>query len=431
MDVIKLHIDIEIVRKGCIILIVEIVTTGSELLLGQILNTNSVYMAAELNKLGFDVVYQTTVGDNRKRMKATIEHALSRADMVITSGGLGPTQGDITKEVCAEIFGRQLSLNEECAQRMRKYFEEHHWTMSENNLRQAMIPEGAHIFKNYAGTAPGIAMEQEGRLIVNLPGPPYEMKDMFERSLKPFLKEKYGFQAVIVSRVLNTFGLGESSLETKIKDLILAQQNPTLALLVRPTGVILRITAKAADRETAEQLIAGTEKEIRSRVGEYIYAADDEDMETVVGQALRAKNQTIACAESCTGGLLTSRLTDVPGSSAYVMGSVVSYTNEVKVDFVGVEKKTLAAHGAVSKETACQMAEGIRKVMHTDFGVGITGIAGPDGGTPQKPVGLVYIAVAGPDRTAVKKNRFTGTRKQIKFQTTQTALDMLRRMLAE
>ena len=200
---------------------------------------------------------------------------------------------------------------------------------------------------------------------------------------------------------------------------------------MRPAGVILRITAKAADRETAEQLIAGMEKKIRSRVGEYIYAADDEDMETVVGQALRAKNQTIACAESCTGGLLTSRLTDVPGSSAYVMGSVVSYTNEVKVDFVGVEKKTLAAHGAVSKETACQMAEGIRKVMHTDFGVGITGIAGPDGGTPQKPVGLVYIAVAGPDRTAVKKNRFTGTRKQIKFQTTQTALDMLRRMLAE
>lgn len=418
-------------RKRCIILIVEIVTTGSELLLGQILNTNSVYMAAELNKMGFDVVYQTTVGDNRRRMKETIEHALSRADMVITSGGLGPTQGDITKEICAEIFGRQLSLDEECAGRMRHYFEEHQWTMSENNLRQAMIPDGAHIFKNYAGTAPGIAMEQGDKLMVNLPGPPHEMKDMFERSLKPFLKERYGFPAVIVSRVLNTFGIGESSLEMEIRNLILAQKNPTLALLVRPTGVILRITAKAADQAAAERLIADMEAEIRSRVGQYIYAIDDQDMESVVGQALLEKKQTIACAESCTGGLLTSRLTDVPGSSAYVMGSVVSYTNEVKIDFVGVNKKTLEVHGAVSSETACEMAEGIRKAMHTDFGAGITGIAGPDGGTPEKPVGLVYIAVAGPEHTEVRKNIFSGTRKQIKFRSTQTALDMLRQMLKE
>ena len=410
-------------------MVVEIITTGSELLLGQIINTNSAYMAAELNKIGFDVVYQTTVGDNRKRMKEAIEHALTRADIILTSGGLGPTQGDITKEVCAEVFSRQLERNEACVQRLKQHFLHLQREMTENNLRQAMIPEGAHIFLNYAGTAPGIVLEQDGKVIVNLPGPPFEMKDMFDRSLKPFLKEKYGFHSVILSRILDTFGIGESSLETRIRDLILQQKNPTLALLVRPTGVILRITAKAAKREAAEQLIDAMEKEIRSRVGAYIYAIDDEGMEQVVGRMLQEKQLTIACAESCTGGLLTSRLTDVPGSSAYVMGSVVSYTNEVKAGLVGVEPAVLAAKGAVSEEVAVQMAEGIRRTISTDIGVGITGIAGPDGGIDEKPVGLVYIAVAGPQGTLVQKNIFSGTRTQIKFRSTQTALDMVRQVV--
>ncbi len=412
-------------------MIVEIVTTGSELLLGQIINTNSAYMAAGLNAIGFDVVYQTTVGDNRERMRAVLEQALSRADIVITSGGLGPTQGDITKEVCAGIFGRKLYLHEESLERIKAHFQHVQKEMADNNARQAMIPEGAVVFKNYAGTAPGVALEENGRLLVNLPGPPSEMKDMFERSLKPYLEEKYGFDSVIVSRVLDTFGIGESSLETLIRDLILAQQNPTLALLVRPSGVIIRITAKAPSKQEADELISQMEKEIRARLDKYIYAVDDEDMEDIVGRQLLQRQLTIACAESCTGGLLTSRLTDVPGSSAYVKGAIVSYTNEMKHRELGVSEEVLASQGAVCEAVAAAMAEGVALKTGADIGVGVTGIAGPGGASDEKPVGLVYIAVAGREGTIVKKNIFTGRRKQIKYKTTQTALDMVRHYIGK
>lgn len=412
-------------------MIVELVTTGSELLLGQIVNTNAAYMARELNRLGFDVVYQTTVGDNRQRMQEVISHALERADIVITSGGLGPTQGDITKEVSAAVFGRKLELNEVCAARIRDYFARIGAEMTENNLRQAMIPEGACILQNDAGTAPGIILEQDGRFIFNLPGPPHECQAMFEHSLRPYLQKRFGIGPVIVSRVLDTFGIGESALEMEIRDLILAQKNPTLALLVRPGGVIIRITAKASDAAAAHDLIETVEEKVRARVGRYIYAVDDEAMEEIVGRLLHEQGQTIACAESCTGGLLTSRLTDAAGSSAYVMGSIVSYTNEVKTDCVGVDPATLQAKGAVSEEVACQMAEGIRRVIGTDLGVGITGIAGPGGGTSAKPVGLVYIAVAGSLGTVVTRNLFQGSRRQIKYRTTQMALDMVRHYLID
>lgn len=412
-------------------MIVEIVTTGSELLLGQIINTNSAYMAAGLNAIGFDVVYQTTVGDNRKRMRSVLEQALSRADIVITSGGLGPTQGDITKEVCAGIFGRKLYLHEESLDRIKAHFQHIQKEMADNNVRQAMIPEGAVVFKNYAGTAPGLALEDNGRLLVNLPGPPSEMKDMFERSLKPYLEEKYGFDSVIVSRVLDTFGIGESSLETLIRDLILAQQNPTLALLVRPSGVIIRITAKAPTKQEADELISQMEQEIRARLDKYIYAVDDEDMEDIVGRQLLQRQLTIACAESCTGGLLTSRLTDVSGSSAYVKGAIVSYTNEMKHRELGVSEELLASQGAVCEAVAAAMAEGVALKTGADIGVGITGIAGPGGASDEKPVGLVYIAVAGREGTIVKKNIFTGRRKQIKYKTTQTALDMVRHYIGK
>ena len=412
-------------------MIVEIVTTGSELLLGQIINTNSAYMAAGLNAIGFDVVYQTTVGDNRERMRAVLEQALSRADIVITSGGLGPTQGDITKEVCAGIFGRKLYLHEESLERIKAHFQHIQKEMADNNVRQAMIPEGAVVFKNYAGTAPGVALEDNGRLLVNLPGPPSEMKDMFERSLKPYLEEKYGFDSVIVSRVLDTYGIGESSLETLIRDLILAQQNPTLALLVRPSGVIIRITAKAPSKQEADELISQMEKEIRARLDKYIYAVDDEEMEDIVGRQLLQRQLTIACAESCTGGLLTSRLTDVPGSSAYVKGAIVSYTNEMKHRELGVSEEVLTAQGAVCEAVAAAMAEGVALKTGADIGVGVTGIAGPGGASDEKPVGLVYIAVAGREGTIVKKNIFTGRRKQIKYKTTQTALDMVRHYIGK
>lgn len=411
-------------------MIVEIVTTGSELLLGQIVNTNVAYMSARLNELGFDVVYQTTVGDNHDRMKSVLENALSRADIVITSGGLGPTQGDITKEVSAEIFGRKMVLHEESKRRMDEHFQKRQVVWTENNLRQVTLPEGATVFLNYNGIASGVALEDDqGKILVNLPGPPSEMKDMFERSLKPYLEKKFGFKYVIVSKVLNTYGIGESLLETKIKDLILKQSNPTLALLIRPTGVIIRITAKAKDKNTAEAMIREMEQEIYSRVGEYIYAVDDEPLENIISKLLMDNKLTIACAESCTGGMLASRLTSVSGSSAYIKGSIVTYSNEMKMRFLGVDENLLLEKGAVSKEVATQMAEGIKALIGSDIGVGITGIAGPTGQTDDKPLGLVYIAVSGKCGTIVKENIFSGDRATVRFRSTQEALEMVRQYI--
>ena len=407
-------------------MIAELVTTGSELLLGQIVNTNAAYMARELNKIGVDVCFQTTVGDNRERMKEVLSHALSRADLVITSGGLGPTRGDITKEVSAEVMGRNMALNEECAARLKSYFARIGREMTENNLRQAMIPEGAHVFINHAGTAPGVAMEANGKLLANLPGPPSEMKDMLHRSLLPYLAEKYGVSAVTIARVLHTFGIGESMLETKLDDLILAQKNPTLALLVRPTGVIVRITAKAENEEAARRLIAPLEKEIRLRLGDFVYGADDETMEEAVGRELKSRRLFVATAESCTGGLVASRLTDVAGSSEYVKGGVVSYTNEVKTDVLAVDRDMLAREGAVSEAVARAMAEGVRRKLGADFGVSTTGLAGPGGGTEETPVGTVFIAVAGSEGTTAQKCFFTGRREQVKFRASQAALAALR-----
>lgn len=412
-------------------MIAELVTTGSELLLGQIVNTNAAYMAQELNRMGVDVCFQTTVGDNRVRMKEVITHALSRADLVITSGGLGPTRGDITKEVSAEVMGRTMARNEECVARLKAHFARLGREMTENNLRQAMIPEGAHIFVNHAGTAPGVALEKDGKLLVNLPGPPSEMKDMFRRSLAPYLVEKYGISSIIYSRVLHTYGIGESMLETKIDDLILAQKNPTLALLVRPTGVIIRITAKAENEVAAEALIAPVEKEIRERLGSLVYGADEEKMEEIVGKELLENKLIVAVAESCTGGLVASRLTDVAGSSGYVKGGIVSYTDEVKANTLGVPREILAEYGAVSEPTARAMAEGVRKVLGADVAVSTTGLAGPGGGTEKTPVGTVFIAVSGASGTVAEKHKFTGTRGQVKFRASQAALALLRKYIKE
>lgn len=405
---------------------VELITTGSELLLGQIINTNSAYMASHLNNMGFDVLYQSTVGDNHDRMKQVIEHALTRADIVITTGGLGPTQGDITKYVCAEITGRCMTTHGESKKRMDEHFKQKNIVMTENNLRQVLVPEGAHAFINYNGIAPGIVQKFDGKILINLPGPPSEMKNMFDKSLQPFLQKEFGIDHVIHSVVLNTFDIGESLLETKIRDLILKQHNPTLALLVRPSGVIIRITAKAENIAAADALIEPVKKEIYTRVGHYIYGTDDEPMENIVGRLLTDKKKTLACAESCTGGLLTSRLTDIAGSSAYVTGGIVSYSNQVKIDQLHVPAEVIDTKGAVSEETAKYMAEGVASALHTDIGIGITGIAGPDGGSEEKPVGLVYIGITGSRGTYVTKNLFSRSRKEIKYRATQKALNMIR-----
>lgn len=408
-------------------MIVEIVTTGTELLLGQIINTNAPYLAQRLNELGFNVLFQSTVGDNRERMAEVLRAALLRADIVITSGGLGPTQGDITKEVTAELLKLPMYLHEPSARRIEDFFAKRGLIMTDNNLRQAMMADGSIIVDNDCGTAPGVILEAGAKMIIHLPGPPHELEVMFETSIIPYIQERFGLQGIILSRVLHTFEISESLLENEIKDLIIAQTNPTIALLARKGEIVIRITAKGNGKEDALERIRILEEQIRQRLRDKIFAVDDETMESAAGKLLIDKGLSIACAESCTGGLLTSRITDVPGSSDYLKGSIVCYSNEIKVGAVGVEEAILTNYGAVSEQTAKAMSKGIRQNFKTDIGLSITGIAGPGGATAEKPVGLVYIAIDGPAGTICKKNEFSGSRENIKYRTTQTALNMLRK----
>jgi nicotinamide-nucleotide amidase len=410
-------------------MIVEIVTTGTELLLGQIINTNAPYMARRLNELGFDVLFQSTVGDNRVRMTQVLSAALARADIVVTTGGLGPTQGDITKHVTAELLGRQMYRHEPSLERIRSFFAARKLTMTDNNIRQAMIPEGAIVLDNERGTAPGVIVEAGKNTVIHLPGPPHEMEHMLENSVIPYLRDRFGLQGTILSKVLRTYGLGESSLEERIKEYVKNQGNPTIALLARNAEIHVRLTAKASSGAEARALIDGLEGRLRERIGEFIFGEDEDTLEAVVGRHLLAKKLTVALAESCTGGLVTSRITDVAGSSAYLAGTVVCYSNEIKTAAVGVPEAVLAAHGAVSAETATAMADGIRSRFGTDLGVGITGIAGPGGAVPGKPVGMVYIAVSGPAGTSVFEYNFTGQRSFIKHRTALAALNHLRQYI--
>ncbi len=410
-------------------MIVELITTGSELLLGEIVNTNSAYLSSELNQAGYDVVYHSTVGDNRARMQSVMEIALQRADIVITSGGLGPTLGDITKEVMADLLGLSLVLHKPSLDKIKCFFAHRHTHMPINNQKQAMVPEGSYVLNNSCGTAPGIVIQHNNKIIVHLPGPPHELKAMVKDELLPYLAKHYPQKAIIVSKELHTYGWGESTVDETLRDILLTQSNPTVALLARPGEILVRITAKADHTTAAEELIKNMEKQIRSKLGNIIFSTDNQTMEEVVAEALFVQKKTIALAESCTGGLVTSRLTDVPGASAYLIGSVVCYSNDIKEKQIGVPHKTLLEHGAVSEPTARAMAEGIRHLNQTDIGVGVTGIAGPDGGTPEKPVGTVYIAVAGKNKTTCRLCHFTGNRTTIKRLVSQAVLNEIRNYL--
>lgn len=410
-------------------MIAELISTGSELLLGQVVNTNAQYISARLAELGINLFFQTTVGDNRVRMEKAISTALARADIVITTGGLGPTLGDITKEVSSGVFGRKLTLHEESLKRIQAMFAYRGVEMTENNIRQAMIPEGAIVLPNNRGTAPGVVMEEGHKVIINLPGPPYEMQGMFEDAVVPYLTAKYGLKQVIYSRVLRCFGLGESSLEEEIKDLLKQQSNPTIALLAREREIHIRLTALADDVAQAHSMLGSLEEVIRTRIGQHIFATDDDTLAKVVGDLLVERKYKIACAESCTGGMIAAMFTDVPGSSAYFVQGAVTYTNEAKINLLKVKENTIRQHGAVSEQTAREMAEGVRSLAGTDVGLSVTGIAGPGGATEEKPVGLVYIGVAMPDATSVYKYVFSGDRSSVRLYAAKTALDLLRRNL--
>lgn len=405
-------------------MIVEVINTGTELLLGEILNTNFQYLSRHLNNIGFDVLYQTTVGDNAQRMKQTVLHALERADVIIITGGLGPTRGDITKDTIVDICGLECYLDLDTWGRIDAFFAKKGSCVPANNDKQAMIPVGAEILQNDVGTAPGLFICHQNKYLILLPGPPAEMTDMCEKQLWPLFEKKFGSQGIILSRTLHLRGIGESLTAEKIDDLIIEQSNPTIAIYARHGEILIRLTAKAVTRQIASAMLDEYEKLIRKRLSQYIYGVDDESLPAILGRKLLENKKTVAFAESCTGGLASSLVTDIPGSSEYLLGSAVTYTNEIKNRLLNVQQETLQEFGAVSRETACEMAVGARKLFTSDYGVSITGNAGP-GESENKPVGLVYIAVATEKVVYCQEHYFHHSRVENKLRIALTAISML------
>ncbi len=402
-------------------MITEIITTGTELLLGEITNENSRWLAAFLNEHGFTVAYITTVGDNPARMEAAFETALSRADLVITSGGLGSTQGDITKSVGAKVMGLPYVLFPAESERLAAYYKEKGRAYKPSLSRQAWFAEGAHILANDAGSAPGAVVEGNGKFLVHLPGPPYEMKTMAENRMIPYLEKRLGRQGVIRSLVLPIPSMTEAEIEETIMDLIEAQENPTLALLARPGYIALRLTAKAEDGEAAYALIFPLAEEIKKRLPISNYHIEQDVHKDLVALLLK-KELTMSAAESCTGGLIGKMMTDFSGSSTYFKGSAVTYWNEAKERVLGVKAETLDKYTAVSRETAKEMAEGSRALYRSDVAVSTTGYAGPGKGERGEPAGLVYIAVAGAQGTEVHEEHFLGARQSVRYAAAEKAM---------
>lgn len=368
----------------------EILSVGTEILLGDILNTNSRYLSLELARLGISVLRHTTVGDNHERLAAALKTALERSDIVIATGGLGPTADDITRDVCCEVMGFEMELCDEIAAKIRSYFESKGIGMPESNLRQAYVPVGGTVFENHHGTAPGLGLKKNGKCVVMLPGPPYEMAPMYHESVVPYLAE-YA-DGAIVSHTVRTMGIGESAMAEIVADM-LEKENPTVAPYAKKGEALLRVTAKADTAHEAEKLCKPVIDEIKSRLGGYVYGIDSESIEQKVVELLKENNLTLATAESCTAGYIPKRITDIPGASSVFEYGAITYSNDVKQKVLGVKAETLAAYGAVSEQTAAEMAAGIRRVSGADIGIAVTGIAGPGNDGTDKPVGLCFIAI--------------------------------------
>ena len=406
-------------------MVAEILSVGTELLLGDIVNTNAQFLSRELAKLGINVYTETTVGDNATRLLDAYRNGFARADLIITTGGLGPTDDDLTKEVAAEYFGKELIEDAESMRVLKGYFAKSHAQMTANNFKQALIPAGATVLPNANGTAPGCMIEENGKILVMLPGPPNECVPMFASEVAPRLK-KYT-DSMFLSRTLRLIGIGESAAAAEIKDLLDAQTNPTIAPYAKTGEMTLRITAKAADEAEAARIIEPVAKELYARFGRFIYAEGETTLAETLVQLLTAHGLTVACAESCTGGLLTSAFADVSGASAILLEGAVTYANMAKVRRLGVKEETLTRVGAVSRETAAEMAEGIARTSGADIGVSTTGIAGPDGGTAEKPVGLVFIGLHYKGKTDVRELHLSGNRQKVRERAVLQALDMMRK----
>ncbi len=407
----------------------EIISIGTELLLGDIPDTNGQYLARKLSELGVDIYFQNTVGDNPKRLSFLLKQALKRSDIVITTGGLGPTVDDITLETIAAFSGNRLILKNKILSGIKKHFRERGLTMPNINKRQAYIPQGATALENKNGTAPAIILEEKGKLLISLPGPPSELIPLFEEKIIPIFKKKFTLKEIILSRTLKITGLAESAVAEKITDLLRLEPPLTLGIYAHTAEVDLKITIKEKNKESAWKKIAKIEKIILGRLGEYVFGKDSETLEACVGKLLRSNKKTISVAESCTGGLISNRITDVPGSSRYFPLGIIAYSNREKTKLLGIPDELIKKQGAVSKEVASLMAENIRKIAPSDIGLGVTGIAGPSGNTLVKKIGLIYIALSSGEKTEVREFRFLGERKEIKLKTSQAALDMVRRHL--
>ncbi|MFQ8630003.1 MAG: competence/damage-inducible protein A [Intestinibacter bartlettii] len=402
----------------------EIITVGTEILLGDILNTNCRYLSRELAAMGIEMYYQITVGDNEERLLKTLEESLNRSDIVICTGGLGPTEDDITKEVCAKYFGYELELHKPSLDAMIERFKHMNRVPTKNNEKQAYFPKEAYILKNDNGTAPGCIMEKEGKMIVVLPGPPKEMEPMFENYVKPYLSKLT--DDVIESEVLRIIGVGESKVENDILDIIDSQTNPTIATYAKGYECTLRITAKAKSVEEAKELIKPMSDEMKRRFGQSLYAVGETSIEEVVAKMLVENNLKIAVAESCTGGMVSASLINYPGISSVFMEGCVTYSNEAKMKSLGVKKETLDVYGAVSDKCAKEMASGVAARYNTNVGIATTGIAGPGGGTDEKPVGLVYFGIYINGKVISKKYVFNGDRQGVRERATRTILNDLR-----
>ena len=408
---------------------VELVCVGTEILLGNIVNTNAAYLAEQCAMLGLSCYHQSVVGDNEQRMEETIRRAVSRSDIVILSGGLGPTKDDLTKEVTAQVFDMELLEDPHTRARIQEYFDQNHrGQITENNWKQAQVPEGSMVIDNYNGTAPGLILQKDGKTAILMPGPPNELKPMFERDIRPFLNrlEPEG----IYSKMVKICGFGESKVESMITDILESQTNPTIAPYAKTGEVHLRITAKAINEETADEMMEPMMEELYRRFGSQIFTTEEAvTLEETVVELLKEKGKTVTTAESCTGGLVAGRLLNVPGASSVYMEGYITYSNEAKEKLLGVSHSTLEQYGAVSKETACEMAEGAAKAAGADLAISVTGIAGPDGGTKEKPVGLVYVGCYADGEARAYEFHFTGNRAKNRESTVAKALTILREAL--
>ncbi len=404
----------------------EILCVGTELLLGDIVNTNAAYIARELANLGIDVFYQSVVGDNDGRLKGSLDLAFSRADIVVLTGGLGPTYDDLTKETVAQYFGAPMEMDQASLDSITMFFDSIGKPMTENNKKQAIMPKGATIFPNRWGTAPGLAITDGKHTAVLLPGPPREMKPMFDNCVVPYLM-KYS-DKTLVSRSIRMFGIGESQVEDMLYDMMKSAKNPTIAPYAKTGEVMLRLTAAADSREDGLAMINPVIDEISAVLGEYIYGIDVENLQTALVEQLKERGLKIAVAESCTGGLLSEQITQIPGASDVFDCGVCSYANDIKQKLLGVSEKTLAEQGAVSEQCAREMADGVRKLAGADIAISTTGIAGPGGGTDEKPVGTVFVGISSERTNEVLKLELSGRRSDnernnIRFRTSQFAFD--------